>query len=241
MKGKILSLFGGIALYVKSTIPTQHLDIEIPHKLECIWMKICPHRLPREVPCIIVAAVYNPPKSRAEKRLLEHIAHTATVFKSKYLNCGFMICSDFNNADISSIHDSELVNVVRQPTRGNNTVDLIISNLRRFYQNTIILPPIGRSDHFTVVWKPSVQRPNPPVKQTHHLQPTTDSATRSFGKWITSYNWKPVLDASTTQKEVDTFYEILHTQINNHFPKNRTKCTTSNKPWITTKNQVFDS
>ena len=115
----------------------------------------------REVPCIIVAAVYNPPKSRAEKRLLERITHTVTVLKNKYLNCGFMICGDFNNADISSIHDSELVNVVGQPTRGNNTLDLIICNLRRFYQNTTILPPIGRSDHFTVVWKPSVQTPKP--------------------------------------------------------------------------------
>ena len=37
---------GGIALYVKNKIPTQHLDIEIPHELECIWMKIRPHRLP---------------------------------------------------------------------------------------------------------------------------------------------------------------------------------------------------
>ena len=37
------------------------------------------------------------------------------------------------------------------------------------------------------------------------------------------------------RRRLTLFYEILHTQINNHFPKKRTECTTSDKPWMTTK------
>ncbi len=187
------------------------------------------------VPSIVAAAVYNPPKAPMEKKLLDHIAQTVTLLKAKYLNCGFLICGDFNKADISCILDRELVNVVRQPTRGQNTLDLIISNLRRFYQTITIMPPVGKSDHSTVLWKPTSDSRQTGPKQTLHTRPITDSATRSFGQWITAYDWKPVLDATSTQAKADTFYEILGEQIEAHFPMEKTKCVPSDKPWMSTK------
>ena len=96
---------GGVALYIKDTIPSQHLDITLPDGLECLWMRICPQHLPREVPCIIVAAIYNPPKSSAEKKLLEHISQSVTELKAKYPSCGRVISGNFNKADMSNVRD----------------------------------------------------------------------------------------------------------------------------------------
>ena len=224
-----------VSLYFEDTIPAQHLDITVPDGLECLWMRTRPRRLPREVPCIIMAAIYNPPKISAEKKLLEHISQSMTELKVKYPGCGLVISGDFNKADMSNVRDRELVNVVLKPTRGQNTLGLIITNLRRFYQETFIPPTVGRSDHFTVIWKPTGQARYPPKNRIIHLQPITDSAVRSFGQWITSCNWRPVLEASTAQAKTDTFYSILTEQINRHFPRKKTKCTTSDKPWMTTK------
>ena len=131
--------------------------------------------------------------------------------------------------------ETELVNVVLKSTQGHNTLDLIIINLRRFYQDTVILPPVGRSDHSTMIWKRTAQACYPPKKRIIHLQPITNSAVRSFGQWITSYNWRPVLEASTAQAKTDTFCSILTEQINRYFLPQKTKCTTSDKPWMITK------
>ena len=64
----------------------------------------------------------------------QHIAHMVSVLKCKYLNWYLLRCGDFNSGDISSIRDRELVNAVHKPTCGNNAQDMIISNLRLFYQ-----------------------------------------------------------------------------------------------------------
>ena len=48
---------------------------------------------------------------------------------------------------ISGIRDRELVNVVHHaPTRGKNTLDLIIANLRLFCRDTTILLPVIKSE-----------------------------------------------------------------------------------------------
>ena len=52
-----------------------------------------------------------------------------------------------------------------------------------------------------------------------------DSAIRSFGQWITDYNWPPVLDVSDTQSKTNTFHSILTQQIDKHFPTRRVSVT----------------
>ena len=139
-------------VHMKSTIPTQHLDIKIPYELECMRMRICPHYLPVEVPFIVVAAVYKSPKSPAEERQLEH-THIATVLKGKYLNCGFMGCCEYNNRDIRSFCDRETVNVVRHLTHGKNSRDLTISHLHWLYPYMAALLAIGRLNHVTAIFE----------------------------------------------------------------------------------------
>ena len=41
----------------------QPLDITVHADLECLWVLVRPRFLPREVPSIVVAAVYNPRRS----------------------------------------------------------------------------------------------------------------------------------------------------------------------------------
>ncbi|KAI8507887.1 hypothetical protein Bbelb_141270 [Branchiostoma belcheri] len=54
---------GGVAVYVREDIPSRTLDIPVPEELECTWVNVRPHRLPRKVSCLAVCAVYSPPDS----------------------------------------------------------------------------------------------------------------------------------------------------------------------------------
>jgi exonuclease III len=52
---------GGVAVYVKDQIPVTALsDIKVPDELECLWLWVRPHRLPRKVSGMVVCAVYIP-------------------------------------------------------------------------------------------------------------------------------------------------------------------------------------
>ena len=110
-----------------------------------------PHFLPREVPSIIVAAVYNLPRSARENKLLDHLTHSITTLKAQYPNCGVLLCGDFNHVKVTSVCDREITNVVKQPMCGANTLDLILSNLACWYQSCTILLPVGSSDHASVL------------------------------------------------------------------------------------------
>ena len=146
---------GGLALSVRSSFPVRALDMDVPSDLEYLWLLARPHRLPRGVSSVIIAAVYKPPETPTEEKLLDHIADSVTTLRAKYRNCGLLTGGDFNRAKTTHICDQQLVNIVKPPTWSNNTLDLILSNLSEWYQNSEILPSVSISDHSTVLWRPN--------------------------------------------------------------------------------------
>ena len=190
---------------------------------------------------MIVAAVYNapPPKAPTEERLLDYLAHSITILTE--VNTPSV---DYSFAGISTkVHgvakitrstDQYLVNVVKKkPTRRQSSLDVIITNLSQWYQEPEILPPVGRSDHSSVPWRPkarsmiNIPRPSITYKRA---QPSAPLA----AGFPAIYSWKPVLDASSTRAKADTLYGILEQQIGARFPSKKLKVTASDKPWMTT-------
>ena len=97
----------------------------------------------------------------------------------------------WGEVDTSGIRDRQLVNVVSQLTRENYTLDLVISSLRPHYQNTTILPPVGRSEHSAALWKPIAQPRNPPKGRLSTCSPslTLLSAHSNSGSRHTMGGW----------------------------------------------------
>ena len=57
----------------------------------------------------------------------------------------------------------------------------------------------------SVIWKPKHRSHiNVPAPRTVIKRPIPDSGLRVFGQWITTYNWRPVLEASGVQNKTDT-------------------------------------
>ena len=113
-------------------------------------------------------------------------------------------------------------------------LDLIITDMSRIYKQATILPPIGKSDHSTVLWEPEISKLPQPVSVSVTSRPMPDSAIRQFGQWITAYDWRSVLDA-TAQDKATTFYNTMQQQVDIHFPtRTRTRCSNYN-PWVNDK------
>ena len=188
----------------------------------------------------VIVQLYRMPSrdlQRREERLLDYLAHSITILRGKYLECGLLICGDFNKsgvAKITRITDHHF----GEPCRKNPLavrvfcMDIIITTLSQWYQEPEILPPVGTSDHSSVLWRPKARSMiNIPPPSATYKRAMPDSAIRSFGRWISSYSWKPVLDATSTQAKADTFYSILEQQIEAHFPSK--KCKIINCIWQT--------
>ena len=222
-------------MYIRDSIPVRTLDVKVPDGLECLWLLVTPAFLPREISSLLIAAVYHPPKAPNERQLMDHIAHTVASVKTRFPHCGVMICGDFNRAKITSLCSKGMKQVVQSPTRGQAVLDLIITDVFKFYKNTAMLPPIGKSDHNSILWEPDTAHKIKPNTVSVISRPMPDSAIQRFGHWISAYSWRPVLDLSCAQAKTTAFYDIIHEQVDKHFPTRRSKRCSNDKPWVTDK------
>ena len=124
-------------------------DLCVP-EIECVWLKLRPHRLPRELACILVGVIYHP-RSADNTFLQDYLIASIDKLLSKFPNAGIMLMDDFNHFNYRVLcRHCSLKQTVKQPTRGSAILDLILSNMHKWYKEPEILPAIGLSDHQSI-------------------------------------------------------------------------------------------
>ena len=125
--------------------------------------------------------------------LSKYIIGSVDLVRSAHPDCGIVILGDFNCLDITDIlTNHNLKQVVQDPTRGNNILDLIVTNLSHLYSAPVIFPPLGRSDHNTVMWSADTSCTNNSVRSSatkRYMHRFTQSSCEAFGRWCSTHEW----------------------------------------------------
>ena len=148
---------GGVAVWVKADLAYQHLHHIQCHKHEVIWLTVTTRTCQK----IVVCAVYRPGScSESDVRILEYLDDTLEAARAH--GSKIIIAGDFhvhNTAwlgstkttkagelaeDLCALHG--LYQHIDQPTRGLNTLDLVLSDVKSPV-HVAVQPPIGHSDH----------------------------------------------------------------------------------------------
>ena len=149
MSGSVVEVL--LYIYVHEDIPaTQINEIEVPPELECMWLRVRPRRLPRDIPAIAICAVYITTKSPYQDLLADHLLDSVDYLRSKYPDISILITGDFNRMEINQIcRGNDLYQLVDFPTRGEATLDLMMTDgkLKDPYRKPFPISPIGHSDH----------------------------------------------------------------------------------------------
>ncbi|CAB3994363.1 zinc transporter ZIP14-like, partial [Paramuricea clavata] len=118
---------------------------------ECLWVKLRPYRLPREISCIIACVLYNRPLAD-NNELYEYIIVSLDKILLQNPGAGVIVMDDFNQFDTKRLcRNSSLKQIVKKPTRGKATLDLILTNIKRWYKDSDIVPAIRQSDHMSIM------------------------------------------------------------------------------------------
>ena len=136
-----------------------------------------------------------------------------------------------------------LKQTVDKPTINGKTLDICISNLSRYYNSPIIVPPVGPddptkgklSDHWVPVSTPHTDRYNPPHRtwKLHTYRPLPDSNVRKFGQWITGEEWDIIEDNLCPTEQSARLEKLLQDKLNEYCPENTIKIGSQDKVWIT--------
>ncbi len=154
---------GGVLLAVSNELNTYQLS-SISTTTESVWVMM--HG--KGQPPICLGAVYRPPNATDD--FMSHLCDTVAEIKSTHNPSGFIIAGDFNLPGIEwtteavtsgarnrkscefllgMIDELALQQMVDQPTRGENTLDLFMTSSPGLVNQVLIGP--GISDHDTVI------------------------------------------------------------------------------------------
>ena len=196
-------IHGRVCTYINESIQFSLMDDLVDPAFEVLWIKIRPSRLPRGFNCIIVGTVYHPP-SASDSEMLNYLINCLSSIEAQSPNSGILLLGDFNKLKVTKLKSSfKLKQIITFPTRGSNTLDLILNNLHEFYNSPVQRPPFGLSDHMTIDLQPKTLSQQPKQRLTiksRDLRPRNRLAMHTYFKEI---------DVAAVVKTKDTCAEKL--------------------------------
>ena len=231
-RDRIDKLGGGVCAFIKSTIPFKILrDLE-DINFETMWIYLRPHKFYRGFSCLIACVVYKPPSSD-NNAFIEHLCTTLDLALNKHPNAGIFLLGDFNRCPVSSLlRHFTLRQIVKNPTRKDAILDLILTNMSNICDAPKVIAPIGLSDHNSVLCVLKKCKSMNKCKKIQ-IRPRNSSAKRAFGRWLTNYNWSNLYHTTSCEQKLELFQDVISTGLDHFLPCKVVKIHDRDKPWIT--------
>ena len=225
---------GGAALaFSPKNFVISKLNISIPKSVEAVWAILKPRLSTAKISKIILCCFYLPPNAGKNSLLLDHLTKNLQDLLAEHKNAGVIIMGDRNEMEIAALLsiDPSLTQLVTKPTRENNILDVIITNLESLYTEPTILPAIEPddptngvpSDHYGVFAKPrpSCSTSNVRKKIRKLVRPLPESLINIFGQKLSTLDFK-FIPSMNSDEMVANFENELVTLVNEVFPQKST-------------------
>ena len=224
---------GGLCTFINSRLDFVQLQELDDPDIESQLFVIKPIRLPRGINSIILGTIYHPPQSD-DNELRAHLFNNLDTLLASHPNSAVLVMGDFNQFKPGNLCSSfKLKKLVTKPTRGSNILDQFYSTLSDHYDEAQILPPLGFSDHSSILLKPSSRR-------APHLSCTRDQRrvcnTHNKCKLLSSLqavNWLPMYHLDTCEDQLKDFQRVVTGAMIRCLPMRLVKRHPTDKPWIT--------
>ena len=161
-------------------------------------------------------------------------------------DAGVILSGDRNSIKISSLLsiDPTLQQIVRQPTRGQNILDVIVTNLARYYQEPVIVPPLvpdkpGHgvpSDHNGVCAIPITGRGSCAQRNITKkiIRPLPASLIQVFESKLAAQDFD-ILKHNQVDQMVERYQQIISSIFSETFPQKTITISDGDKPWFNEK------
>ena len=140
---------GGAAIaWKRDEIVVKKLNVHIPCGLEVVWVVAKLKGKPSDIRQIFLCSFYSPPKSGKNFNLINHISDEVQKLLGTDPQAGLIISGDINHLDLKSLVgiESSLKQTVTFPTRKDNILDVIVTNLDQHYDAPQPLFPLLPDD-----------------------------------------------------------------------------------------------
>ena len=140
---------------------------------------------------------------------------------------------DFNSLPDTLLKGFPLKQIVRVPTRGQAILDKIYTNIADWFNNPVILPAIGKSDHQTVMAY-STSNPDwlPGEDITVHRRVCDRNSKILLAHALKNFNWCSLYRMDFCDDMLTYFTDVLTAMLDCYMPLCPFKHHSSEKPWV---------
>ena len=107
--------------------------------------------------------------------------------------------------------------IIKVATGADAILDWCLTNSRENIFQSIQLPPIGTSDHYTILMKAQDPPSKPNVNLSIRKRDLRDSSIRPFGRYIASFDWSAILNTHDCDIKYEKFNDSMSAMIDNFF------------------------
>ena len=249
---------GGAAIIVDTNkFYCEKLNVMVPGKLECVWAMLRPKKVSKETVFkeIILCGFYSAPKSRKNRKLLDHIISTLHLLLTKYPNCGWVAGGDKNQLPLAPLLGAlpKSRQIVTQNThKGRKIYDILLTNMGSYYSVPYVAkavqpdePANGAvpSDHDCAVAEPLAGAGGTSTREytVRSSQPFPQSGINTFGAWLHSVEWSEEANNEQDATQMALTIEArLGRQVKMVFPTKTVRVTNDDKPFISAQIKKLD-
>ena len=224
---------GGVACYVRDSIPCTVLtDFDEP-ELETLWLMLRPARMPRWLTHVVVGIIYHPPNAN-NRRMIDHILNSIEQISRAHPNSGIAVVGDFNRLPDGPLRNYPLRQLVRSNTRKSALLDKIYTNMSEWYNLPTVIPQIGSSDHRAVVMNPTGCGVRCEVRYKVDVVRSQDPNGKALmAHALRTFNWSPFYRLTSCNEMITSFYGIIQSLLNQYLPLRPRSRNVNDKPWVT--------
>ena len=176
--------------------------------------------------------LFPPPGQSVAEVTITNISTGIDSILNKHPSSGIVITGDFNKLNLEPLcRRFGLRKMVKSPTRGNAVLDQFLTNMSDILAPAQHLPPLGRSDHQCLLFKPKNRLKLLPV--TRKVRKMTPRNIQSLTIAMNKENWETVINANNVDEKVFVFYTLIGNVLNTTMPERSTRTHPTDKPRIT--------
>ena len=233
---------GGVGIWARTYLFITQITNIPDEDFELLWISVTL----RSQEKIVIGAVYRPGScSETDTRLIQHLDTHCDAVRS--LGTSIIILGDFNVHNRHWLCSTKttlagevmeqfcaahhLTQHVSQPTRGENTLDLVLSDFTSDV-TTAIHPPIGRSDHAVIIAQFNVQAYRREMVTTRTVWRYNDADWGRMRAELKRTDWATVI-TDDPEASCQNLVNVIVASMNRYIPSKQLRTRPSDPKWWT--------
>lgn len=227
-KDRLKRAGGGVAIVCRNDWKVKAIEVLAENGFECLWVEICPTA--NQV--FYAGVIYHPPDPVYQSDdLLDYLTDAFEFLLTNNPDCRIILAGDTNQLNFNTwLNQFSLSQLVKHPTRGNNILDIFLTNVPFDFGSVKCANSLINTGHKCVIVNP--RNKTQARRKWIEIRDTRPHCKLEMIGFLKEIDWRSELADKNIDCAVSHFYSIICPLIDIFFPLMKVKMSSNDPVFI---------